>query len=175
MAKIKPAGNAFRGILEDCDQISGKRDTVFPNMISAIFSPGWHMLGLQNVLPAWQRGQRLADVAPAPTITVRFELVTCSAWAMVTSIGLGSGSVGGAAFHRSEFYVIRNMKKSITVIRKKRGRPATGQDPVSTVRLPPALKSAIDKWSRQQVDKPTRSEAIRRLIELALAADLKSK
>jgi hypothetical protein len=29
---------------------------------------------------------------------------------------------------------------------------------------------AIENWARQQKDKPSRSEAIRRLIEIALAA-----
>jgi Arc/MetJ-type ribon-helix-helix transcriptional regulator len=62
------------------------------------------------------------------------------------------------------------MPKSIPVIRKKRGRPPTGQDPVTTVRLPPALKSKIENWAKQQPDHPSRSEAIRRLVELALAA-----
>ena len=37
------------------------------------------------------------------------------------------------------------------------------------VRLPAALRSAIEGWAKQQNDKPTRSEAIRRLIEVALA------
>jgi hypothetical protein len=58
---------------------------------------------------------------------------------------------------------------SINVIRKKkRGRPATGQAPISALRLPPALSSAIDEWARQQSGKLSRSEAIRRLLELAL-------
>jgi hypothetical protein len=60
-------------------------------------------------------------------------------------------------------------KESITVTPKKRGRPATGQDPVLTVRLPPSTRSAIEKWAKQQKDRPSRSEAIRRLIEIALA------
>jgi metal-responsive CopG/Arc/MetJ family transcriptional regulator len=56
---------------------------------------------------------------------------------------------------------------------KKRGRPATGRDPVLTVRIPPALNSAIQSWAKQQKDKPSRSEAIRRLIEFALTAKTK--
>jgi hypothetical protein len=64
-------------------------------------------------------------------------------------------------------------KKSITVTPKKRGRPATGQDPVLTVRLPPNTKLAIENWARQQKDKPSRSEAIRRLIEIALTTNAK--
>jgi hypothetical protein len=64
-------------------------------------------------------------------------------------------------------------KESITVTRKKRGRPATGQDPVLTIRLPLALRTTIESWAKQQKDKPTRSEAIRRLIEIALTGKSK--
>jgi Arc/MetJ-type ribon-helix-helix transcriptional regulator len=62
-------------------------------------------------------------------------------------------------------------KESISVTPKKRGRgrPATGQDPTLTVRLPIDLRSAIETWAKQQKDRPSRSEAIRRLIEIALA------
>jgi hypothetical protein len=66
----------------------------------------------------------------------------------------------------------RSTKK---VIPKKIGRPATGRDPVMAVRLPPALRSHIESWAKQQHDKPTRSEAIRRLIELALAITAKKQ
>jgi hypothetical protein len=63
------------------------------------------------------------------------------------------------------------MAKSIPVVRKKRGRPATGQDPVTAIRLPPELRAAIDAWAEKQDDKPARSVAIRRMIERQLAAD----
>ena len=61
------------------------------------------------------------------------------------------------------------MAKSISVRQKKRGRPATGQMPPITVRLPEDLIEAIDKWSRKN-GVPTRSGAVRRLVEQALAA-----
>ena len=51
---------------------------------------------------------------------------------------------------------------------KRPGRPATGRDPVLTVRLPPSTRLAIENWAKQQKDRPSRSEAIRRLIEIAL-------
>ena len=35
------------------------------------------------------------------------------------------------------------------------------------------LRSTIETWAKQQKDKPSRSEAIRRLIEIALAAKSK--
>ena len=69
------------------------------------------------------------------------------------------------------FYVSHKMgKESIPVTQKKRGRgrPPTGQDPTLTVRLPMDLRSAIETWAKQQKDTPSRSEAIRRLIEIAL-------
>jgi hypothetical protein len=57
---------------------------------------------------------------------------------------------------------------TIKVIPKKRGRPPTGKDPVTAVRLPDDLRTAIDDWRRRQKDLPTRSEAIRRLVLDAL-------
>jgi Arc/MetJ-type ribon-helix-helix transcriptional regulator len=58
------------------------------------------------------------------------------------------------------------------VIPKKPGRPATGRH-LLTVRLPPTLTSNIEAWVKQQNDKPSRSEAIRRLLEFALKAKAK--
>jgi metal-responsive CopG/Arc/MetJ family transcriptional regulator len=46
---------------------------------------------------------------------------------------------------------------------------------VLALRLPPALRSAIESWAKQQKDKPSRSEAIRRLIEFALACKAKGQ
>jgi hypothetical protein len=62
------------------------------------------------------------------------------------------------------------MKTRHTRIRKKRGRPATGQDPVVPVRLPPEIIKKIDHWGAKQPEPArSRSEAIRRLVETALA------
>jgi hypothetical protein len=58
------------------------------------------------------------------------------------------------------------MPKSITVKPKKRGRPATGRDPLVGVRIPTELIAEIDAWARRS--KITRSEAIRQFIEAAL-------
>ena len=41
---------------------------------------------------------------------------------------------------------------------------------MAAVRLPPAVAAEVDKWAASQADGPTRSEAIRRLVELGLAA-----
>jgi hypothetical protein len=39
---------------------------------------------------------------------------------------------------------------------------------VTAIRLSGSLRKAVDEWRRQQSDPPSRSEAIRRLIERAL-------
>jgi len=65
------------------------------------------------------------------------------------------------------------MARSISVHQKKRGRgrPATGRDPVISLRLPAALIEAASRWGSKQSDPTeTRSEAIRRLIELGLSS-----
>jgi hypothetical protein len=55
------------------------------------------------------------------------------------------------------------------VARKKRGRPATGQDPVTAIRLSVDLRERVDAWARRQASQPARSEAIRRLVEVGLS------
>jgi len=61
------------------------------------------------------------------------------------------------------------MAKSITVEGKKRGRPAgaTYADP-QPVRLTPEQMERVDAWRAAQKDAPSRSEAIRRLVEKGL-------
>jgi Arc/MetJ-type ribon-helix-helix transcriptional regulator len=56
-----------------------------------------------------------------------------------------------------------------TVVQNKRGRPPSGQDPVSAVQLPQKLTAAIDNWAAHN-GVTSRSEAIRRLVELGLSA-----
>jgi len=61
------------------------------------------------------------------------------------------------------------MKKSIKVDQKKRrGRPATGRDPMVSSRIPAPTVDAIDEWAVR--NETTRSDAIRRLVELGLKA-----
>jgi hypothetical protein len=50
----------------------------------------------------------------------------------------------------------------------KRGRPAVNSLFVG-VRLPPDQLAAVDAWAAGQDDKPSRPEAIRRLIAIAVA------
>ena len=59
---------------------------------------------------------------------------------------------------------------SKNVVRKRRGRPATGQDPVTAIRLSSELRENVDAWAARQSDEPGRSEAIRWLVELGLAS-----
>ena len=68
------------------------------------------------------------------------------------------------------------MKKSISVNKKSRGRPKKkgGVHPVTAVRLSPEAGVAVDQWATRQDDKPSRSEAIRRLVELGLSVKTKS-
>jgi hypothetical protein len=61
-------------------------------------------------------------------------------------------------------------KSTKNVVRKRPGRPATGQDPVTAIRLSSKLRQNVDLWAAKQPDEPGRSEAIRRLVELGLKA-----
>jgi Arc/MetJ-type ribon-helix-helix transcriptional regulator len=59
--------------------------------------------------------------------------------------------------------------KSISVKRKKAGRPATGTEPLYGVRISKALMAEIEQWAGKN-GAASRSEAIRRLVELGLKA-----
>jgi Arc/MetJ-type ribon-helix-helix transcriptional regulator len=59
------------------------------------------------------------------------------------------------------------MRKSIKVHLKRRGRPATGKDPLVSARLPRAMIDQVEAWAAR--NDATRSEAIRSLVELGLA------
>jgi hypothetical protein len=63
------------------------------------------------------------------------------------------------------------MKKSISVKRKKRGRPPTGVDPFVGVRLPSKMIERIDELAVSQAT--NRSEVIRGMLEQALDAKKK--
>jgi hypothetical protein len=60
---------------------------------------------------------------------------------------------------------------SISNARKSRGRPAIGAKPL-TLRLPPDHLARLDAWIVSLPDpKPTRPEALRRLMDKALAGE----
>jgi CspA family cold shock protein len=50
------------------------------------------------------------------------------------------------------------------------GRKPTGTDPARTFRLSDEFMGKVDAWATAQEDEPSRSEAIRRLVELGLKA-----
>lgn len=58
------------------------------------------------------------------------------------------------------------MAKSV-VVKKLKGRPATGRHSLVGARLPESLLAEIARWSERD-DVASRSEAIRRLIEIGL-------
>jgi ribbon-helix-helix CopG family protein len=60
------------------------------------------------------------------------------------------------------------MAKSIKVQQKRPGRPATGKDPLLTVRAPQEVIDAVDAWAAKNGAK--RSAAVRRLLLLGLKA-----
>jgi hypothetical protein len=63
--------------------------------------------------------------------------------------------------------IIDNKKK------RGRGRPRTGIGKPVGLRLYPELERRVDQWALKQSDQPGRPEAIRRLIEIALASKTK--
>jgi hypothetical protein len=65
------------------------------------------------------------------------------------------------------------MRKSIVDNQKKRGRPKTGITPMTGVRFRASVLAEIERWASGQGDKPTKAEAIRRLVELGLKAKSK--
>jgi hypothetical protein len=60
-------------------------------------------------------------------------------------------------------------KSAITKKKNRRGRPSTGKGELLGVRIHPPQFVALDSWIAQQQDKPSRPEAVRRLLEFALA------
>jgi Arc/MetJ-type ribon-helix-helix transcriptional regulator len=66
------------------------------------------------------------------------------------------------------------MRKSIKVHpKKRRGRPATGKDPLVSARLPQELIDSVEAWA--SANSASRSEAIRRLVELGLTVKTRSE
>ena len=59
------------------------------------------------------------------------------------------------------------MARSISVERKKPGRPATGTEPLYGVRIGDQLMAEIMQWAERH-GSLSRSEAVRRLVEIGL-------
>jgi hypothetical protein len=66
----------------------------------------------------------------------------------------------------------RGIENPMAVAPRKRGRPATGSDPVVRVKMPPDVIQAIERWAAKFADLD-RSSAIRALVELGLRAGRK--
>jgi hypothetical protein len=64
----------------------------------------------------------------------------------------------------------KTIQKSKGGKRPGAGRPATGFDPVRTIRISDGTMAKVDSWAAQQDDEPGRAEAFRRLVELGLKA-----
>jgi len=71
------------------------------------------------------------------------------------------------------------MKKAIRKARGGKrpgsGRKPTGTPPARTIRLSDEFLDNIDHWATQQEDQPSRSEAIRRLVERGLTVGRKAR
>jgi hypothetical protein len=60
------------------------------------------------------------------------------------------------------------MRKSTAAVKKKRGPPPKGSKGLY-VKVPPDELAALDAWIKQQSDKPSRPEALRRLAKIVLS------
>lgn len=58
---------------------------------------------------------------------------------------------------------------SETSTKSKGGRPRVDATPI-TVRVPPSQLASLDAWREAQPDKPSRPEAVRRLVEKGLSS-----
>ena len=67
------------------------------------------------------------------------------------------------------------MAKQTLLAKKRRGPPPTGKGVQVVVRMQPDPLNALDKWAVKQGDHPTRPEAVRRLVEIALTGKIKAK
>jgi hypothetical protein len=60
------------------------------------------------------------------------------------------------------------MKKITPVKQNIMGRPRTGTTPLMGFRADPVIRASIVRWAARQPDRPSLSEAIRRLVEVGL-------
>jgi hypothetical protein len=66
--------------------------------------------------------------------------------------------------------MIESRDKNKITPKRKPGRPATGRDPHFAFRIPVETIQKIDAWAAQLPDKPSRAEAVRRLLDLGMKA-----
>lgn len=102
-------------------------------------------------------------------------ICTLSVWVIgFGSSGPGLEPGGSYSFPSAGNYCKTQFMKKSVLVKPKRGRPATGKNPFVGIRLPPELIDEIEKWSARH-DAASRSEAIRRLVELGLAVRTPAK
>jgi hypothetical protein len=68
------------------------------------------------------------------------------------------------------FCYTKIMKRTRNAKQKVLGRPRTGITPLMGFRADARTRAAIVKWAEAQADRPSLSEAIRRLVEMGLKA-----
>jgi hypothetical protein len=68
-----------------------------------------------------------------------------------------------------------SMPRQSVISQKRRGPPPTGKGVPVLVRIQPPLLANLDVWISQQEVSFTRPQAIRRLIEIALASKIKRR
>jgi hypothetical protein len=59
-------------------------------------------------------------------------------------------------------------RRSVTVRKKKREAPPSGEGTLIGLRLEPGALARVDRWAASQKGHPSRPEAVRRLLELGL-------
>jgi hypothetical protein len=59
-------------------------------------------------------------------------------------------------------------RRSLTIRKKKKRAPPSGEGTLIGLRLEPAALARVDRWAASQQDDPSRAEAVRRLVELGL-------
>jgi hypothetical protein len=74
-------------------------------------------------------------------------------------------ALGGLALSCYQLSAMRSISDS----KKSRGRPKTGIGPAIGLRLYPDLEAKLEAWIARQPHEPSRPEAIRQLLEQALA------
>jgi hypothetical protein len=66
------------------------------------------------------------------------------------------------------------MKKKTVIPQKKRGPPASGKGEPVVVRMQPPMLADLDEWiARQKQPFPSRPEAVRRLVNIGLNANIR--
>ncbi len=84
---------------------------------------------------------------------------------------MGWGCLGVASIlaARPFFGTVIFMRRQSLAPKKKRGPPPTGQGVQIQVRIQPDQVAELDRWIAAQTNQPSRPEAIRRIVERALA------